>query len=80
MPDIFKDGFDPFEQDMDDDSVEIDEFGHITTRLPPLQIIQDEPDDELGEDPADWEGKVSRNAPCPCGSGEKYKHCHGALA
>ncbi|HTN13855.1 MAG TPA: SEC-C metal-binding domain-containing protein, partial [Sphingomonadaceae bacterium] len=24
--------------------------------------------------------KVSRNAPCPCGSGNKYKHCHGALA
>ncbi|MEO7410235.1 MAG: SEC-C metal-binding domain-containing protein [Sphingomicrobium sp.] len=22
----------------------------------------------------------SRNAPCPCGSGQKYKHCHGALA
>jgi len=22
---------------------------------------------------------VSRNAPCPCGSGNKYKHCHGAL-
>ena len=23
--------------------------------------------------------KVSRNAPCPCGSGNKYKHCHGAI-
>jgi preprotein translocase subunit SecA len=22
--------------------------------------------------------KVARNAPCPCGSGKKYKHCHGA--
>ncbi len=30
-------------------------------------------------DPATWEGKVSRNADCPCGSGKKYKHCHGAL-
>ncbi|SDG39676.1 preprotein translocase subunit SecA [Roseospirillum parvum] len=28
--------------------------------------------------PATW-GKVSRNAPCPCGSGKKYKHCHGAF-
>jgi preprotein translocase subunit SecA len=27
-------------------------------------------------DPATW-GKVPRNAPCPCGSGRKYKHCHG---
>ncbi len=30
-------------------------------------------------DPQSW-GKVSRNEPCPCGSGKKYKHCHGALA
>ena len=29
-------------------------------------------------DPGTW-GKVSRNAPCPCGSGKKYKHCHGSL-
>jgi len=21
--------------------------------------------------------KVGRNDPCPCGSGKKYKHCHG---
>jgi preprotein translocase subunit SecA len=25
----------------------------------------------------EW-GKVPRNAPCPCGSGKKFKHCHGA--
>jgi preprotein translocase subunit SecA len=25
----------------------------------------------------DWE-KTPRNAPCPCGSGKKYKLCHGA--
>jgi len=29
-------------------------------------------------DPATW-GKVGRNEVCPCGSGKKYKHCHGAL-
>ena len=29
--------------------------------------------------PATW-GKVRRNEPCPCGSGKKYKHCHGAIA
>ena len=28
--------------------------------------------------PGTW-GKVSRNAPCPCGSGRKYKHCHGKV-
>ncbi|MEM8811957.1 MAG: SEC-C metal-binding domain-containing protein, partial [Pseudomonadota bacterium] len=30
------------------------------------------------KDPSTW-GKVPRNAPCPCGSGKKFKHCHGAL-
>ena len=29
-------------------------------------------------DPSTW-GKVQRNALCPCGSGKKYKHCHGKL-
>ena len=29
--------------------------------------------------PASWKN-VSRNATCPCGSGKKYKHCHGRLA
>ncbi|NNU16356.1 preprotein translocase subunit SecA [Parvularcula sp. ZS-1/3] len=28
------------------------------------------------DDPSTW-GRVSRNAPCPCGSGKKFKHCHG---
>jgi len=23
--------------------------------------------------------KIGRNEPCPCNSGKKYKHCHGAL-
>ncbi len=30
------------------------------------------------ENPATW-GKVGRNQACPCGSGKKYKHCHGSL-
>ena len=29
-------------------------------------------------DPSTW-GKVSRNASCPCGSGKKFKHCHGRV-
>ena len=29
-------------------------------------------------DPSTW-GDTPRNAPCPCGSGKKYKHCHGAV-
>tara|TARA_B000000460_G_scaffold198340_1_gene144921 strand:- start:1592 stop:2488 length:897 start_codon:yes stop_codon:yes gene_type:complete len=30
--------------------------------------------------PAAAPGKVGRNASCPCGSGKKYKRCHGAIA
>jgi preprotein translocase subunit SecA len=30
-------------------------------------------------DPSTW-GKVPRNAACPCGSGKKFKHCHGRMA
>lgn len=28
----------------------------------------------------DTEQKIGRNSPCPCGSGKKYKHCHGSKA
>jgi preprotein translocase subunit SecA len=29
-------------------------------------------------DPDSW-GRIGRNEPCPCGSGKKYKHCHGMV-
>ena len=31
------------------------------------------------QNPETW-GRVPRNAPCPCGSGKKFKHCHGAVS
>ncbi|MDJ1009561.1 MAG: preprotein translocase subunit SecA [Paracoccaceae bacterium] len=31
------------------------------------------------DDPSTW-GNPGRNDPCPCGSGKKFKHCHGRLA
>ncbi|HEY2071570.1 MAG TPA: preprotein translocase subunit SecA [Rhizomicrobium sp.] len=61
--------------------------------LPPMQLHhvnpltgEDEADPALAyadqpvdpNNPNTW-GKVQRNAPCPCGSGRKFKHCHGAL-
>ena len=36
-----------------------------------------DPENRNPDDPATW-GKIGRNEPCPCGSGKKYKHCHGA--
>ncbi|MBO4225518.1 preprotein translocase subunit SecA [Bradyrhizobium neotropicale] len=37
------------------------------------------PSDRDPNNPATW-GKVGRNEDCPCGSGKKYKHCHGRYA
>jgi preprotein translocase subunit SecA len=36
------------------------------------------PENRDPQNPATW-GKISRNEACPCGSGKKYKHCHGAF-
>ena len=66
---------DPFSGD--DDTADVDAgSGNILSRLPPLQIEQPSmPTASVAE-----LATVSRNAPCPCGSGLKYKHCHGQLA
>ncbi|MCA8899269.1 MAG: preprotein translocase subunit SecA [Hyphomonas sp.] len=37
------------------------------------------PGPELHQAEDDW-SNTPRNSPCPCGSGKKYKHCHGALS
>jgi len=48
-----------------------DDFGGgAGTLLAPAPVQRD------ANDPSTW-GKVSRNELCPCGSGKKYKHCHG---
>jgi preprotein translocase subunit SecA len=79
LPDFLTTHIDPLTGD--DDSADWDggSMGLVTTRLPQLGIPQPTGED-LGTDPAQWEGLVSRNAPCPCGSGRKYKHCHGQVA
>ncbi|CAN5249123.1 preprotein translocase subunit SecA [soil metagenome] len=79
MPDIFTTHYDALTGDDDSADTDAGGYGFVTTRLPPLQIVQPDPEETMGMDPADWEGRVSRNSPCPCGSGQKYKHCHGAL-
>jgi preprotein translocase subunit SecA len=47
----------------------------LAERRPPLQTRK-KSDAVDPSDPATW-GKTARNALCPCGSGKKYKHCHG---
>jgi len=78
MPDIFTtthiDPLTGYDDSADRDAASL---GLVTTRLPPLQMVQ--PETPVLGDPSEWENRVSRNAPCPCGSGLKYKHCHGQL-
>jgi preprotein translocase subunit SecA len=49
--------------------------GSTPDRRPPLQTRKSTTAVNPA-DPATW-GRVARNALCPCGSGKKYKHCHG---
>jgi preprotein translocase subunit SecA len=76
LPDFVTHHIDPLTGD--DDTVDIDaDTGAILSRLPPLHVERPPMPDgaELAEMPP-----ASRNAPCPCGSGRKFKHCHGQLA
>ena len=74
LPEFITNHIDPFSGD--DDTADLDaSTGAILSRLPPLSI----PEQPMPQGGALEDGaKVSRNAPCPCGSGRKYKHCHGA--
>ena len=44
------------------------------------EALSGERGDAAQAQPANAGPKVGRNEPCPCGSGKKYKHCHGRLA
>ena len=48
----------------------------IETQLKTIKA-QVKPEDRIKSDPSSW-GKVTRNELCPCGSGKKYKYCHGS--
>ncbi|MBN2971659.1 preprotein translocase subunit SecA [Roseomonas aeriglobus] len=78
LPDFITSHIDPFTGEDNSADWDAGTRGLINSTLPPLSIPQPT-GAEVGEDPESWKGVVNRNAPCPCGSGLKYKHCHGAL-
>jgi preprotein translocase subunit SecA len=64
-----------------DDTADIDAAtGSVLSNLPPLSSVPMQPWPQQESAGGVVEAPVSRNAPCPCGSGKKYKHCHGQLA
>jgi preprotein translocase subunit SecA len=60
----------------EDDFAEADFGGASVSVLADSRTVAPEQRDP--KNPATW-GKVGRNEACPCGSGKKYKHCHGAF-
>ena len=51
-------------------------LSHVELRTESSDDGQNAPQSQA---PARLPQKVARNAPCPCGSGKKYKHCCGAI-
>jgi preprotein translocase subunit SecA len=72
LPDFLTTHIDPLTGEDNSNDIDGGTLGTVSSSLPPRQSGQlNNPQDGL-------EGStVSRNAPCPCGSGRKYKHCHG---
>ncbi|MEL6503675.1 MAG: preprotein translocase subunit SecA [Pseudomonadota bacterium] len=79
LPEMREGQYDPFEEREFEDGEYEDYDGSNYGRA--IQTPQRAAAAE-GRNPADpttW-GRVGRNEPCPCGSGLKYKHCHGKIA
>ena len=70
LPDFITTHLDPFSGEDNSADIDAGSFGGITTTIPRAPVA----DGEFAN------LDISRNAMCPCGSGQKYKHCHGALA
>ena len=62
----------------DDSGALYDEEGGLALKQRPVHSRKSASDLDPN-DPSTW-GKVARNKSCPCGSGKKYKHCHGQYA
>jgi preprotein translocase subunit SecA len=80
LPEFITQHLDPFSGE--DDTADID-AGVRGSMIPNFTSIGAIPQPPLPQGQAGGniaEAPVSRNAPCPCGSGKKYKHCHGQPA
>ncbi|MFL6738029.1 MAG: preprotein translocase subunit SecA [Sphingomicrobium sp.] len=78
LPDFITQHLDPFSAE--DDTADIDASSRgMMAGLPPMLNIP-QPPMQRDADGNVVDAPISRNAPCPCGSGQKYKHCHGQPA
>ncbi len=72
LPDFLTTHIDPFTGDDNSDDIDAGSLGLVTTTIPRAPVAS------LSSDPFAGDPDLRRNDPCPCGSGQKYKHCHGA--
>jgi len=76
-----REGFDLFSEMVD--SVKLDTLRYmyhvqvVKKEAPPAPKVVQTSGPTVPHRPVRSAGKVGRNEPCPCGSGKKYKHCHG---
>ena len=80
LPDFITQHIDPFSGEDDTADVDLASGSSLLSSLGIHSTNIPKPDLPMGEDGDVVEAPISRNAPCPCGSGKKYKHCHGQLA
>lgn len=77
-------GFEMFQRMIESIQEEVAKYimkAHVETNLKREAVAEGQAVDPKAEQtrkPVRREEKVGRNDPCPCGSGKKYKHCHGA--
>jgi preprotein translocase subunit SecA len=79
LPDFITQHLDPFSAEDDTRDIDAGSRG-LLSGFPPLLNIPQPPLPQRDEAGNVVEAPISRNAPCPCGSGKKYKHCHGQPA
>jgi uncharacterized protein YecA (UPF0149 family) len=51
----------------------------VQTRVTQADVMTNAPQDQSAASKPRRTTKVRPNDPCPCGSGKKYKHCHGSV-
>jgi preprotein translocase subunit SecA len=72
LPDFLTTHIDPFTGEDNSDDIDAGSSGFVTTKIARPAIASGLNDPYAGNP------DLRRNDPCPCGSGQKYKHCHGA--
>jgi preprotein translocase subunit SecA len=74
LPAFLTSHFDPFTGEDDSDDIDGVQSGLVKASIPARQVAVDPSQGNPWADDPD----IRRNDPCPCGSGQKYKHCHGS--